>query len=68
MKRSELFVFLTICGSKPNTYRFDIGFEVEYFNSEPSHIRFAYLDTRASVFASMTNLEAGPHFAEIWGI
>ena len=46
---------------------FDIHFEVEYFNLEPSFFCFAYFDLgyRGLLLASTTNLEASPRFADI---
>ena len=47
--------------------RFDIRFEMEYFDLESSFLRHLLfnLGYRGLLFASMTNLEAGPRFARI---
>ena len=48
---------------------FDIFFEVKYFDLEKSFflLRLPFnLDYRGLLFALKTNLEAGPHFADIW--
>ena len=46
---------------------FDVRFEVEYFDLEPSFFCFVYyIGHRGLLFTLMTNLEAGTRFADIW--